>query len=53
MSGTAWGLLALFLMVLGLIAWPLGRALAAERLRPGRGLDRARDRRTLGIFQHG
>ena len=29
MSGTAWGLLALFLMVLGLIAWPLGRALAA------------------------
>ncbi|MDQ8002655.1 MAG: potassium-transporting ATPase subunit KdpA [Pseudomonadota bacterium] len=29
MSGNAWGLLALFLAVLGLLAWPLGRALAA------------------------
>ncbi|AVS97720.1 potassium-transporting ATPase subunit KdpA [Paracidovorax avenae] len=29
MTASAWGLLALFLIVLGLLAWPLGRALAA------------------------
>ncbi|MFD2300950.1 potassium-transporting ATPase subunit KdpA [Paracidovorax citrulli] len=29
MTASAWGLLALFLSVLGLLAWPLGRALAA------------------------
>ena len=29
MSASAWGLLALFLVVLGLLAWPLGRYLAA------------------------
>jgi len=29
MSASAWGLLALFLIVLGLLAWPLGRWLAA------------------------
>jgi len=29
MSTSAWGLLALFLVVLGLLAWPLGRYLAA------------------------
>ncbi|MBS0427858.1 MAG: potassium-transporting ATPase subunit KdpA [Proteobacteria bacterium] len=29
MSGSAWGLLALFLGVLAVLAWPLGRALAA------------------------
>ncbi len=35
MSSSAWGLLALFLVLLGLLAWPLGRFLAAlcdERL---------------------
>ena len=29
MTGTAWALLALFLGVLAVMAWPLGRALAA------------------------
>ncbi|RYF64886.1 MAG: potassium-transporting ATPase subunit KdpA, partial [Comamonadaceae bacterium] len=29
MSLQSWGLLALFLLLLGLLAWPLGRALAA------------------------
>ncbi len=29
MTASAWGLLALFLSVLGLLAWPLGRGLAA------------------------
>ncbi|AVS94956.1 potassium-transporting ATPase subunit KdpA [Paracidovorax avenae] len=29
MTASAWGLLAFFLIVLGLLAWPLGRALAA------------------------
>lgn len=29
MNATAWGLLALFLVLLGLLAWPLGRGLAA------------------------
>ncbi len=29
MTASAWGLLALFLIVLGMLAWPLGRALAA------------------------